>query len=228
MLIVLATAIALAHLSGACGASGPATPDFNQTACLPAFENDALCLRGGSWTTTPQGGQSSADLTAPFTSNPDGRKTPQDASLAQAFGAAFAPMAALADYTLTDLSEMIDQNLWITTWARGIAVLAFLAILWPLVLSPLCEAGSEAVTSAVLPNRNGSRIKLLYTRDWVVYLSLRAVFAAWNVVQVARGEAPRLGEGSARSPPARRRRRRTRGAGWPLAARRLRGPRRPE
>ena len=52
MLIALATAIALAHLSGACGASGPATPDFNQTACLPAFENDALCLRGGSWTTT--------------------------------------------------------------------------------------------------------------------------------------------------------------------------------
>ena len=51
-------------LSGACGASGPATPDFNQTACLPAFENDALCLRGGSWTTTPQGGQSFADLTA--------------------------------------------------------------------------------------------------------------------------------------------------------------------
>ena len=85
MLIALATAIALAHLSGACGASGPATPDFNQTACLPAFENDALCLRGGSWTTTPQGGQRSADLTAPFTSNPDSRKTPQAASPAQAF-----------------------------------------------------------------------------------------------------------------------------------------------
>ena len=186
MLIVLATAIALAHLSGACGASAPSTPDFNQTACLPAFENDALCLRGGSWTTTPQGGQSSADLTAPFTSNPDSRKTPQGASLAQAFGAAFAPMVALADYTLTDLSEMIDQNLWITTWARGIALLAILAILWPLVLSPLCEAGIGVDTFAVLLQRNGSRIKLLHAYDWVVYLSLRAVFAAWNVFSITR------------------------------------------
>ena len=148
MLIVLATAIALAHLSGACGASAPSTPDFNQTACLPAFENDALCLRGGSWTTTPQGGQSSADLTAPFTSNPDGRKTPQDASLAQTSGAAFAPMAALANYTLTDLSEMIDQNPWPATWARGTALLAILAILWLLVLSPLYEAGRWTVQAA--------------------------------------------------------------------------------
>ena len=80
----------------------------------------------------------------------------------------------------------VDVEPLLTSWARSIFGGALLASIMVCLLAIMTCSRQDRLKFAFGPPGVPSQGKLPYFFDWVVYLFLRAVFATWNVLSIAR------------------------------------------